>query len=297
MMTIKEFASLCSCSAQTLRYYDKVGLLKPVKVDPWSKYRYYDKSQAIDFVKIKNLQAADFSIGEIKALLSKSDGEIYEAFSRKIEEQEQKLTRIREIQQSYLAEKQIMETIIQSMADFLTCQLTNFELLTEFGMKPEDGPRVVAHVRAHMEKWLLRSAPSDRELTLMVNDEVIRGAESVAERIQSLSTDNLADTILLGDENLSEKDLFRQEDYETLWEVHGWNRVADFIGDIPKLTQGADYCFFFLLNQEKYAVDITFPLFMLGAMILQKGETEVSMGCSVERSPDEENHFKLLRRK
>ena len=62
MMTIKEFASLCNCNTQTLRYYDKIDLLKPVKVDQWSGYRYYEKSQAIDFVKIKNLQAADFTI-------------------------------------------------------------------------------------------------------------------------------------------------------------------------------------------------------------------------------------------
>ena len=55
MITIKEFASLCGCSAQTLRYYDRIDLLKPVKVDPWSAYRYYNKSQAVDFIKIKNL--------------------------------------------------------------------------------------------------------------------------------------------------------------------------------------------------------------------------------------------------
>ena len=27
MMTIKEFASLCGCNTQTLRYYDKIDLL------------------------------------------------------------------------------------------------------------------------------------------------------------------------------------------------------------------------------------------------------------------------------
>ena len=86
MMTIKQFASLCGCNTQTLRYYDKIGLLKPVKVDSWSGYRYYTKSQAMDFVKIKNLQAADFSIDEIKILLAMSDQQIYEAFDRKIAE-------------------------------------------------------------------------------------------------------------------------------------------------------------------------------------------------------------------
>ena len=98
MMTIKQFASLCGCNTQTLRYYDKINLLKPIHVDPWSGYRYYAKSQAIDFVKIKNLQAADFTILEIKELIKKTDTQVYEAFDRKIAEQTQRLERIIEIQ-------------------------------------------------------------------------------------------------------------------------------------------------------------------------------------------------------
>ena len=54
MMTIKEFAKLCSCNTQTLRYYDRKNLLKPVKVDEWSGYRFYEEEPAIAFVKIKN---------------------------------------------------------------------------------------------------------------------------------------------------------------------------------------------------------------------------------------------------
>ena len=64
-MTIKEFARLCNCNPQTLRYYDRMDLLKPVKVDPYSGYRYYNEEQAIQYVKIKNLQLAGFSIDEI----------------------------------------------------------------------------------------------------------------------------------------------------------------------------------------------------------------------------------------
>ena len=65
-MTIKEFAKLCGCNPQTLRYYDHMNLLKPVKVDEWTGYRYYEDEQALVFVKIKNLQTAGFSIEEIK---------------------------------------------------------------------------------------------------------------------------------------------------------------------------------------------------------------------------------------
>ena len=46
-MTIKEFARLCGCNPQTLRYYDHVNLLKPVKVDQWSGYRYYDEEKLL----------------------------------------------------------------------------------------------------------------------------------------------------------------------------------------------------------------------------------------------------------
>ncbi|MGN0141461.1 MAG: MerR family DNA-binding transcriptional regulator [Roseburia sp.] len=31
-MTIKEFSQLCGCNPQTLRYYDREDLLKPVNV-------------------------------------------------------------------------------------------------------------------------------------------------------------------------------------------------------------------------------------------------------------------------
>lgn len=88
MITIKEFSMLCECNIQTLRYYDRIGLLKPARVDDWTGYRYYNKSQAFEFIKIKNLQAADFSISEIKELMNKSNQEIYEAFSVKVVDKE-----------------------------------------------------------------------------------------------------------------------------------------------------------------------------------------------------------------
>ena len=87
--------------SQTLRYYDRIGLLTPAKVDEWTGYRYYEEEQALLFVKIKNLQQADFSIEEIKTILPGDDELLTAAFERKIREQQQKLERIREIQRSY----------------------------------------------------------------------------------------------------------------------------------------------------------------------------------------------------
>ena len=59
-MTIQAFARLCGCNPQTLRYYDKVDLLRPARVDRFTGYRYYDEDQALTFVKIKNLQLGAF---------------------------------------------------------------------------------------------------------------------------------------------------------------------------------------------------------------------------------------------
>ena len=82
-MTIKEFAKLCGCNPQTLRYYDRVGLLKPVRVDRYSGYRFYDEEQAVTFVKIKNLQSALFTIDEIKPLLDADSATVYKVFDEK----------------------------------------------------------------------------------------------------------------------------------------------------------------------------------------------------------------------
>ena len=295
MMTIKEFAKLCGCTPQTLRYYDRIDLLKPVKVDQWSNYRYYEKEQAIDFVKIKNLQAADFSIAEIKQLLPQPDQQVYEAFERKISEQKQKLERILEIQQSYLREKSSMEKLIGGIADFIVGQINNFEGLEEFGLTAEDGPVVMEKVRSHLEKWIAHSAPSPENVTLTVNDEVYRGLDVVTDKVLSLTNDNLSDKILFGDESVEEEKDFSEEQCECVWECHGWAHVHEFIDDIPDMEEGWEYCFSFHLNQENYNGNVAYPLFMLGAMILKKGDDPVGMSCTTVKSEDQQNHFKMLR--
>lgn len=43
--TISEFARLRNININSLRYYEKIGLLKPAHVDPETKYRYYSPEQ------------------------------------------------------------------------------------------------------------------------------------------------------------------------------------------------------------------------------------------------------------
>lgn len=297
MMTIKEFANLCICNTQTLRYYDKIDLLKPVKVDPWSGYRYYTKSQAIDFVKIKNLQAADFTIDEIKTLLTLSDKEIYDAFEQKIVEQTQKLERIKEIRQSYLTEKSNMEKLISGLSDFLTSQLTDFEILREFGLTPEEGPEVVARIKSYIEEQTRSHLPAEPDVTMIVNDRVIRGAEHVADAICSFTESNLNDTILLGDETVSEDDGFVPEEWETIWERHGWEHVYEFIDTIPQMQKEKEYCFCIRHTNEKYLEGISFPMVMISTMLLREKAGDISFSCEMTKSIDGQNHFSLMQKK
>ena len=296
MMTIKEFASLCGCNAQTLRYYDKIDLLKPVKVDRWSGYRYYEKHQAVDFVKIKNLQAADFSIGEIKELLSMSDSEVQEAFERKIAEQVQKLERIREIQRSYLSEKKNMEKLIQNVADYILHAVSNYEVLREFGLSPDDGPAIVAQLKDYIERSTQRHLPAELDVHLFVNDQVFHGADHAADALAELKGKGYDDTVLLGDETVQDDEGFTAENSETLWACHGWGYVHEFIDRIPNMDPGRDYCFCFELTEEKYGEGLEFPLFMIATMLPRVDADELAMGCSVKRSEDGENHFALMRR-
>lgn len=297
MMTIKEFARLCKCNTQTLRYYDRIDLLKPVQVDPWSGYRYYTQAQAIDFVKIRNLQMADFTIAEIKALLTESDQQVLASFDQKIAEQMQKLERIKQIKQSYLTEKNNMEKVVHGMSDFLANQLTDFEVLREFGLSPADAPQVITRVKSYIEEQILRGIPKAQNATLVVNDQVIQGTENIVDAIHALDGINTSDTIFLGDENAAQDDGFSPEQYETVWECQGWNYVHEFMDAIPPMEMGKEYCFFFHLSEKKNSLSLEFPLFMLGAILLRTDSDQMVMSCCIRKSEDGQNHFALLCKK
>lgn len=296
MMTIKVFASLCGCSTQTLRYYDRIDLLKPVKVDPWSGYRHYAKSQAIDFVKIKNLQAADFAIDEIKVLLTMTDTQVYEAFARKIAEQAQKLERIKKIQQSYLTEKSNMEKLVKNLSDYILHAVSDFTVLREFGLSADDGPAVVARLKDYIERHTLEHLPADSDVHLIVDGQITRGAASVADTLAALKENGYDSTVLLGDETVREEEDITFENSEGAWECHDWRFAYEFIDNIPPMDPENNYCFFFKLADDKYTDGLEFPLFMIAAMLSKMTSDKCVMGCCVEHSDDGKNHFWLRKK-
>jgi DNA-binding transcriptional MerR regulator/effector-binding domain-containing protein len=75
MLTIGEFSKICRVSTKTLRYYDRIDLLKPGQVDNDSGYRYYEVAQLQDMLLISRLKQYQFSLPEIAALLAKNDNQ------------------------------------------------------------------------------------------------------------------------------------------------------------------------------------------------------------------------------
>ena len=69
MIRIGDFSKLSRVSVKTLRFYDEMGLLKPVDVDRFNGYRYYEFDQLPRLYRILALKDLGFSLEEIGHLL------------------------------------------------------------------------------------------------------------------------------------------------------------------------------------------------------------------------------------
>jgi DNA-binding transcriptional MerR regulator/predicted transcriptional regulator YdeE len=67
---IGEFSKLVQVPVATLRYYDQVGLLKPIEVDRFTGYRYYSASQLPLVHRITALKGLGFTLEQISAVLA-----------------------------------------------------------------------------------------------------------------------------------------------------------------------------------------------------------------------------------
>ena len=295
MITIQGFAKLCGCNTQTLRYYDRIGLLTPAKVDEWTGYRYYEEEQALLFVKIKNLQQADFSSEEIKTLLPEDDEILTAAFERKIREQQQKLERIREIQRSYLKEKMDIQKLVNAIIGFVEGQLGNPALWEEFGVSTDRKAEMTAKAHAMLADMMTKNKETLETVTMTMDDQAVTGAENVIRAIQDGSLDS-ADRILVNPDGTEEPNRV-PEDAAVVFERHGWSHISEWIRDMPVLNEaGERYCVFGLT--EENAIRYTgLPTMMLVMMASETDELKGGVTCNTAPSKDGQNHFTLLYKK
>lgn len=71
--SIGEAAKAAHTTTETLRHYDRIGLVKPSKRDEWTNYRYYTEQDIIRLNTIRALQLMDLPLHEIKKILDYDD--------------------------------------------------------------------------------------------------------------------------------------------------------------------------------------------------------------------------------
>ncbi|MEG0712286.1 MAG: helix-turn-helix domain-containing protein, partial [Niameybacter sp.] len=98
--SIGEVSKLHNVSVQTLRHYDKVGLLKPAYINESSKYRYYSVKHFIMLDFIKQCKAMGLTLDEIKELMDHhtSVDAILEVITKQKEMVTKKIEELQQIQ-------------------------------------------------------------------------------------------------------------------------------------------------------------------------------------------------------
>ena len=260
-MTIKEFSKLCDCNTQTLRYYDSIDLLKPARVDSIKGYRYYDEEQALDYIKIKNLQNAMFSIEEIKDLLKLSDDEIVKSFDKKIAEQKAKLETIIQIRQSYRSEYMKMKDMIEKTKSRLNESIGKYDAAKEYGISEDYYRSIVEDMNAQFDNFMEE-----------MGDLKCGGKDNI-----EIRDDDLPDPT-------------KDPNNKTVLEMHDWDVTAEVLKRLSALE--GDHILYFELDDEKWSYN-DFCFVVLKIVQDQNKDSIYNFNCIRNKSGDGKNHFWL----
>ena len=102
-----EFARLCRTTKETLRHYDRIGLLSPA-IRGQNGYRFYTVAQFADFSLISALQSTGLSLSEIQEFMNQPGSDaLYDVLRERIdalENQRRELHRKQQVLESALAQ-------------------------------------------------------------------------------------------------------------------------------------------------------------------------------------------------
>lgn len=84
--SIGEAAELTHMTSETLRHYDRIGLVKPGKKDEGTGYRYYGAQELVRLNTVRALRLMDLPLREIKEALEYDDLEKVSAFFEQAEQ-------------------------------------------------------------------------------------------------------------------------------------------------------------------------------------------------------------------
>lgn len=166
LLSITELAKLRKVTSETLRYYDRIGLIHPDYVDPDTRYRYYSIRQYERLGTIKELRQLGMSVEDILAYFS----------DRNLKKSVEFLQRRQTLLEEELRQKSLLNEVLLRKLHFLSELAvpppTDVVLPRDFPERylitfgePAGGPREHAYAFTRLEWYLDETAPilaSDR---------------------------------------------------------------------------------------------------------------------------------------
>lgn len=156
--TIGEVSNILNIPIDTLRYYDKIGLLSPQR--DLNKYRYYYLEQLDSLITIRMLRAMDVPIERIHALLTDDSlNDMHELLVSKQKDIDRQLTYLKNLSQKLDFLKDKFQHFEESDVIELVQSNPSWVLLTDSVMESTDkklGSKVqqqLSKISAHQE-WL-----------------------------------------------------------------------------------------------------------------------------------------------
>ncbi len=193
LLTITELARLRKVTSETLRYYDRIGLIKPDYVDPETNYRYYSIRQYERLGTIKELRALGLSIHDIQDYFT----------GRNLKKSIDILTHHQELLQEEIRQKMLTSQVLSRKLHFLRevsilpsigvvfeCRFPTRYMIT-FG-EPAGGSREHAYAFTKLEWYLDDVAPilaSDR-IGVYGDERLLHKTKDIVPSVPMLFVDN-----------------------------------------------------------------------------------------------------------
>lgn len=127
LFSIGEAAKAVNTTAETLRHYDRIGLVRPSKKDKETNYRYYTKQDLVRLNTVRALQMMDLSLQKIKEVLEYDDLEkIIEFLSAAEKKADEKTAAIQRSKTKILMAKRDYESKLRMQPETAECQISEY---------------------------------------------------------------------------------------------------------------------------------------------------------------------------
>ncbi|MGO4347840.1 MerR family transcriptional regulator [Paenibacillus sp. MCAF9] len=131
--SIGQAAKICNITVQTLRFYDKIGLVIPSHTDKSTGYRYYSNYELLYIKIVQDMKTLQFSLDEIKAALK--EGSLSSLIEKLELKRRNTITEIEQLEQlvQLIGKRSEQINYLLDLGD----ELKNLDVLVELKHLPE----------------------------------------------------------------------------------------------------------------------------------------------------------------